>query len=69
MVPQLARLAYFQWLNAHGGVYGRRIEYRVLDDRGGVKLVPSLAHRLVLGDQSSQYSARWGCRERRRHGS
>ena len=43
-------LAYFRWLNARGGVYGRRIDYRVLNDRGNARLVPSLAHRLVQGD-------------------
>jgi branched-chain amino acid transport system substrate-binding protein len=43
-------LAYFQWLNAHGGVYGREVQYRVLNDRGDVRFVPSLAHHLVMGD-------------------
>jgi ABC-type branched-subunit amino acid transport system substrate-binding protein len=42
--------AYFRWLNARGGVFGRRIDYRVLNDRGNLRAVPSLAHRLVQGD-------------------
>jgi ABC-type branched-subunit amino acid transport system substrate-binding protein len=43
-------LAYFRWLNARGGVFGRRIVYRVLDDRGNLRVVPSLVHRLVQGE-------------------
>lgn len=43
-------LAYFQWLNASGGVLGRAISYKVLDDHGGTALVPSLVHRLVQQD-------------------
>jgi len=42
--------AYFRWLNAQGGVFGRGVDYRVLDDRGSLRVVPSLAHRLVQGD-------------------
>jgi ABC-type branched-subunit amino acid transport system substrate-binding protein len=45
-----ASRAYFAWLNAHGGVYGHRIVYRVLDDHGDAKAVPSLAHQLVDQD-------------------
>src|SRR5215469_53335 len=43
-------LAYFKWLNAHGGVYGRAVAYRVLDDHGTTRVVPSLMHQLVQGD-------------------
>jgi branched-chain amino acid transport system substrate-binding protein len=43
-------LAYFKWLNARGGVYGRAIDYRVLDDHGSAAFLPSLAHQLVQGD-------------------
>lgn len=43
-------LAYFRWLNARGGVLGRRIAYTVLDDRNNLRAVPSLVHRLVQGD-------------------
>lgn len=42
--------AYFRFVNGHGGIYGRRIVYRVLDDRGQAWLVPSLALRLVQRD-------------------
>ena len=42
--------AYFRWLNAHGGVFGRRIGYRVLNDHGNKRFVPSLVHELVQGD-------------------
>lgn len=43
-------LAYFQWLNARGGVLGREIVYKVLDDRAGAAIVPSLVHQLVQQD-------------------
>lgn len=43
-------VAYFRWLNAHGGVYGRAVAYRVLDDHGSARIVPSLMHRLVQGE-------------------
>jgi ABC-type branched-subunit amino acid transport system substrate-binding protein len=43
-------LAYFSWLNARGGVYGRAISYQVLDNHGNPRISPSLAHRLVQGD-------------------
>ena len=42
--------AYFRWLNARGGVYGREVVYKILDDHGGASVVPSLAHQLVQGD-------------------
>jgi ABC-type branched-subunit amino acid transport system substrate-binding protein len=42
--------AYFRWLNARGGVFGRRVDYRVLNDRGSLRVVPSQVHRLVQGD-------------------
>ena len=45
-----ASRAYFAWLNAHGGVHGHRIAYRVLDDRGNAAAMPSLAHQLVDQD-------------------
>ena len=43
-------LAYFRWLNARGGVFGRRVVYKVLDDRGNLRIVPSLVHQLVQGE-------------------
>lgn len=42
-------LAYFRWLNARGGVYGREVSYQVLDDHGDARIVPSLAHQLAQG--------------------
>lgn len=45
----MGALAYFQWLNARDGVYGRTISYTVLDDQGNSRLIPSLAHQLVQG--------------------
>lgn len=41
---------YFDYVNAHGGVYGRRIIYRYLDDHGDIAYVPSLVHQLVQQD-------------------
>lgn len=46
----VAAQAYFRFVNAHGGVYGRKIGYRYLNDQGNVRLVPSLAHQLVQQD-------------------
>lgn len=43
-------LAYFRWLNSHGGVYERAVAYRVLDDHGTTREVPSLMHQLVQGE-------------------
>jgi ABC-type branched-subunit amino acid transport system substrate-binding protein len=43
-------LAYFRWLNAHGGVYGRAVRYRVVDDHDSTRTEPSLVHQLVQGD-------------------
>lgn len=43
-------LAYFRWLNARGGVYGRAIAWQVLDSGPGDRLVPSDAHQLIDGD-------------------
>lgn len=42
--------AYFRFVNAHGGIFGRRIVYQVLDDHGDPALAPSLADRLVQQD-------------------
>lgn len=45
-----AARAYFRFVNDSGGVYGRRIVYKYLDDRGDPALALSLAHQLVQQD-------------------
>jgi branched-chain amino acid transport system substrate-binding protein len=40
--------AYFQYVNAHGGVYGRKIKYTYLDDAYDPSKTVSVVHQLVL---------------------
>jgi ABC-type branched-subunit amino acid transport system substrate-binding protein len=40
--------AYFQYVNAHGGVYGRKITYSYLDDGYNPTNTTSVVHQLVL---------------------
>jgi ABC-type branched-subunit amino acid transport system substrate-binding protein len=42
--------AYFQYVNAHGGVYGRKIKYTYLDDGYDPAKTVSDVHQLVLQD-------------------
>src|SRR5271165_1121357 len=42
--------AYFQYVNAHGGVYGRRIVYKYLDDGYNPTTTASVVRQLVLQD-------------------
>src|SRR5499427_1130841 len=42
--------AYFQYVNAHGGVYGRKIKYTYLDDGYDPSKTTSVVHQLVLQD-------------------
>lgn len=42
--------AYFQYVNAHGGVYGRKIKYTFLDDGYDPSKTVSDIHQLVLQD-------------------
>ena len=46
--------AYFQYVNQHGGVYGRKIVYKYLDDGYDPAKTVSVVHQLVL--QSSVYA-------------
>jgi ABC-type branched-subunit amino acid transport system substrate-binding protein len=46
--------AYFQWVNAHGGVFGRKIVYKFLNDAYDPSQTVSVVHQLVL--QDSVYS-------------
>ena len=45
-----ASAAYFAYVNAHGGVYGRRIIYRYFNDRSRPALAPSIVHGVVQQD-------------------
>jgi ABC-type branched-subunit amino acid transport system substrate-binding protein len=42
--------AVFQWVNAHGGVYGRKIDYTYLDDQYDPADTATLTRKLVLQD-------------------
>ncbi len=42
--------AYFQYVNAHGGVYGRKIKYTYLDDAYDPSKTASVVRQLVLQD-------------------
>jgi ABC-type branched-subunit amino acid transport system substrate-binding protein len=42
--------AVFQWVNAHGGVYGRKIDYTYLDDQYDPANTATLTRKLVLQD-------------------
>ncbi len=43
--------AYFEWVNAHGGVYGRTIEYRYYDDGYDPARTVQLTRQLVEQDK------------------
>ncbi len=45
-----ASQAYFKYVNAHGGVYGRKINYTYLDDGYNPSETPGLTRQLVLQD-------------------
>jgi ABC-type branched-subunit amino acid transport system substrate-binding protein len=42
--------AYFQYVNAHGGIAGRKIKYTYLDDAYDPSKTTSVVHQLVLQD-------------------
>jgi ABC-type branched-subunit amino acid transport system substrate-binding protein len=42
--------AYFQYVNAHGGIYGRKIKYTYLDDAYDPSKTVSDVHQLILQD-------------------
>ncbi len=42
--------AYFQYVNANGGIYGRKIVYKYLDDAYNATTTSSVVHQLVLQD-------------------
>jgi ABC-type branched-subunit amino acid transport system substrate-binding protein len=42
--------AYFQYVNAHGGVYGRKIKYKYLNDQYDPTNTATVVHQLVLQD-------------------
>jgi ABC-type branched-subunit amino acid transport system substrate-binding protein len=42
--------AYFQYVNAHGGIYGRKIVYKYLNDQYDPTNTATVVHQLVLQD-------------------
>src|SRR4029077_1414754 len=47
-----ASAAYFAYVNAHGGVYGRKIVYKYLDDGYNPTKTASVVRQLVLQDSA-----------------
>src|SRR3984885_14162475 len=45
-----ASAAYFAYVNAHGGIYGRKIVYKYLDDKYDPTNTVSVVKQLVLQD-------------------
>jgi branched-chain amino acid transport system substrate-binding protein len=46
----VASNAYFQYVNAHGGVFGRKIIYKVLNDQYNPSITSTDVHQLILQD-------------------
>lgn len=42
--------AYFKYVNAHGGIYGRKIDYKYIDDGYNPTTTSTVVHQLVLND-------------------
>ena len=42
--------AYFKYVNAHGGIYGRKIVYKYLNDQYDPTITSTVVHQLVLQD-------------------
>ncbi|HXW43305.1 MAG TPA: ABC transporter substrate-binding protein, partial [Streptosporangiaceae bacterium] len=42
--------AYFQYVNAHGGVYGRKIIYKYLNDQYNSSITTTVVRQLILQD-------------------
>jgi hypothetical protein len=42
--------AYFQYVNAHGGVFGRKIAYKYLNDQYNPQITTQMTRQLVLND-------------------
>jgi branched-chain amino acid transport system substrate-binding protein len=42
--------AYFQYVNAHGGIFGRKIIYKYLNDQYNPTITSTVVHQLVLQD-------------------
>jgi branched-chain amino acid transport system substrate-binding protein len=43
--------AYFSYVNAHGGIYGRKINYKFLNDQYNPSMTSTVVHQLVLQDR------------------
>src|SRR5260370_26368917 len=42
--------AYFSYVNAHGGIYGRKIVYKYLNDQYNPAMTSTVVHQLILQD-------------------
>jgi branched-chain amino acid transport system substrate-binding protein len=45
-----AENAYFAYVNSHGGIYGRKIVYKYLNDQYNPSITTTVVHQLVLQD-------------------
>ena len=43
--------AYFSYVNAHGGIYGRKIVYKYLNDQYNPTMTSTVVHQLILQDK------------------
>ncbi len=43
--------AYFSYVNAHGGIYGRKIVYKYLNDQYNPTITSTVVHQLILQDK------------------
>jgi len=53
--------AYFQYVNAHGGIYGRKIIYKYLNDQYDPTITSTVVHQLVLQDKVPDVFVASGC--------
>jgi len=43
--------AYFSYVNAHGGIFGRKIDYKYLNDQYNPTMTATVVHQLILQDK------------------
>jgi branched-chain amino acid transport system substrate-binding protein len=61
-IPRAAR-AYFRYVNANGGIYGRRIDFRFRDDRFDPARAVAATQRLVSKDRAFAIFGSYGTEE------
>ena len=51
IIHKIAGDTYVRWINSHGGLLGRRVQWKVLDDESDASKVSSLYERLITQDK------------------